>query len=418
MTTIALIDCENFYVSCERVFDPSLQGVPVVVLSNNDGCIIARSNDVKALGVQNGGPYFKWRRLLARHGTRVLSSNYALYGDMSRRVMQVLRQMAPEVEEYSVDEAFMHLAGGRDAEEQAREARRLLRRWTGLPTRVGIGETKTLAKIASGFAKKHPEYDGVFDLTRRRDVDDLLSLVHGAEVWGIGPARAKLLLSRGIETARQLRDAPDAWVRQRLTIVGLRTVYELRGISCLPLEDVQPVKKGIMTSRSFGEPVTALGPIKEAVAAYATRAAEKLRRQGSVCRTLTVFVTTKSFGRGPHYSNSYAVTFPESTAYTPSLIRYAHRGLERIYRAGYRYRKAGVILTGIQPEEAVQRDLFARRDHARDQALMAAVDAVNDRWGRNAVFFAASGVRRPWAMHQGQRSPRYTTRWDELPVVR
>ena len=417
-STFALVDCDNFYVSCERLFDPSLREAPVAILSNNDGCIIARSAEVKALGVPTGGPYFKYERLLARHGTRVFSSNYALYGDMSQRVMQVLRQAAPEVEVYSIDEAFLHLADTRAPVDQARQIRRTVRRWTGIPTSIGLGPTKTLAKIATRFAKRHPEVEGVFDLTHRRDVDALLGLVHVGDVWGIGPQYTKRLLARGIETARQLRDARDAWVKKHLTIVGLRTVYELRGVSCLPLDQVRPAKKGITCSRSFGEPVVVLAGLKEAVAAYVTRVAEKLRAQTSIAATLCVFITTKSFGKGPHYHNSYTVTLPEPSAYTPALIRYAHRCLEKIYRPGYRYKKAGVILTGIQPAATHQGHLFVQADHPGNRALMEAVDAVNKRWGRGTVFFAAAGTQQPWRMRQQQHSKRYTTRWDEVPEVR
>ena len=417
-STFALVDCDNFYVSCERLFDPSLREAPVAILSNNDGCIIARSAEVKALGVPTGGPYFKYERLLARHGTRVFSSNYALYGDMSQRVMQVLRQAAPEVEVYSIDEAFLHLADTRAPVDQARQIRRTVRRWTGIPTSIGLGPTKTLAKIATRFAKRHPEVEGVFDLTHRRDVDALLGLVHVGDVWGIGPQYTKRLLARGIETALQLRDARDAWVKKHLTIVGLRTVYELRGVSCLPLDQVRPAKKGITCSRSFGEPVVVLAGLKEAVAAYVTRVAEKLRAQTSIAATLCVFITTKPFGKGPHYHNSYTVTLPEPSAYTPALIGYAHRCLEKIYRPGYRYKKAGVILTGIQPAATRQSHLFVQADHPGNRALMEAVDAVNKRWGRGTVFFAAAGTQQPWRMRQQQHSKRYTTRWDEVPEVR
>lgn len=417
MKAFALVDCDAFYVSCERAFDPSLEGVPVAVLSNNDGCVIARSSEVKALGVEMGAPYFKVKRLLERHGARVFSSNYALYGDMSSRVMRVLATVARDVEVYSIDEAFLHLSPGRAAGE-AHAARERVRQWTGIPTSIGIGQTKTLAKIATRFAKKCPEYAGVFDLMHRRDVDDVLALVEVQDVWGIGPRRTALLNERGIYTARDLRDAKDAWVRQRLTITGLRTVYELRGISCLPLEDVQPAKKGITCSRSFGAPVEAPQPLREALAAYAERAAEKLRGQGSICSTLTVFITTKPYGRGPHYASSHAATLPEPTAYTPALIQAVHRCLDRIYRSGYRYKKAGVMLTGIQPKDVQQVDLFARADHAQHKAVMEVVDEVNERFGRGTMFFAASGTRRDWAMRQVRRSKRYTTRWEDVPDVR
>lgn len=412
----ALVDCNNFYVSCERIFDPSLEHRPVAVLSNNDGCIIARSNEVKALGVPMGAPYFKWKGLLTKHQVRIFSSNYALYGDMSNRVMRVLAGVAPDVEVYSIDEAFLRLPTT-SQKAAAQQARKKVQRWTGIPTSIGIGPTKTLAKIANRFAKKHAAYEGIFDLTTARDVDDLLSLVAVNDVWGIGSKRKKLLNTHGIFTAQQLRDASDAWVKKHLTITGLRTVYELRGISCLPLEDVQQPKKGIISSRSFGEPVMYLEPLNEAVASYMTRAAEKLRGQGSIAATLTVFITTKHFGKGPHYTNSFAVTLPEPTAYTPLLIRYALQGLQRIYRPGYRYKKAGVMLTGIQPATTQQVSLFHPARHTENSQVMKIVDALNERYGRGTIFFAAAGAKQPWAMQQVLRSPRYTTRWDELPQI-
>ncbi len=415
-TVFALADCNNFYVSCERVFDPALRDVPVAVLSNNDGCIIARSEEIKALGVPTGGPYFKYKRLLEQHHARVFSSNYALYGDMSQRVMQVLRQAAPEVEVYSIDEAFLHLTGIRCPVDQARRARDTVRQWTGIPAAIGLGPTKTLAKIASRFAKRYPDYGGVFDITDRRDVDDLLSLVHVGDVWGIGPQYTRRLLGQGIQTACQLRDARDAWVKKQLTIMGLRTVYELRGISCLPLEAVRPAKKGITCSRSFGERIETIAALEEAVAAYVTRVAEKLRAQQSIAAILSVFITTKTFGRGPHYQNSYTVTLPNPTAHTPDLIRYAHRCLAKIFKPGFGYRKAGVIATGIMPQDAVQGDLFEKATPSSETALMETVDAINQQWGRGTVFFAASGTRRSWQMQQ-ERSKRYTTRWDEVLVV-
>ncbi|MFQ5570972.1 MAG: Y-family DNA polymerase [Rhodothermales bacterium] len=418
MRSFALIDCNNFYVSCERVFDPSLEGVPVAVLSNNDGCVIARSEEVKALGVKTGVPHFKVRRLFEQHRVRVLSSNYALYGDLSGRVMQTLRRCAPAVEVYSIDEAFLHLPDVGTARVQAQAARARVRQWTGIPTSIGIGSTKTLAKIAHRFAKRHPEYGGVFDLTHRRDVDALLGLVAVEDVWGVGRQYAKLLRGHGIETARALRDADERWIRQRMTVVGVRLVYELRGVSCLPLEQVGGAKKGITSSRSFGSVVEKLEGLRQAVASNVTRAAEKLRSQGSVAGLVTVFITTKAYGRGPHYTNSRTVVLPEATAYTPVLIGYAHRGLASIYRAGYRYKKAGVIMSGIHGSEERQRDLFAGLDHGKASSLMAAVDGVNRRWGRGTVFFGASGTgRRRWLMKQVLRSPRYTTRWDEVPVV-
>jgi DNA polymerase V len=420
MSVFALVDANNFYASCERVFAPRLVGKPVIVLSNNDGCVIARSNEAKALGIKMGVPFFEIEALVRRHRVHVFSSNYALYGDMSMRVMGTLGYLCPDVEVYSIDEAFLDLGGVPDRDGFARRARRYVRQWTGIPVSIGVGPTKTLSKVANRFAKKVGTYEGVFDLTAGCDLDGLLDQVAVSDIWGIGPRYTRLLGQNHIFTARQLRDACDRWVRQHLTIVGLRTVYELRGISCIPLDAAQPAKKGILCSRSFREPVKAAEDLKEAIATFAARAAEKLRRQDSVAGVVYVFVTTKEFGPGPHYTNHATATLPTASSYTPDLIRYAHRGLEAIFRPGYAYKKAGVMLRQITPNHAVQGDLFAGGDGDEDrrQALMDVVDAINRQWGRDAIVFGASGLKRPWAMKQAQRSPRYTTRWAELLAVR
>ncbi|ARA94519.1 hypothetical protein AWN76_016035 [Rhodothermaceae bacterium RA] len=413
--SFALVDCNNFYVSCERVFDPGLEGCPVVVLSNNDGCIIARSNEAKALGLPMGAPVFRYRRVIRQHGVAVFSSNYALYGDMSQRVMSTLQAAVPEVEAYSIDEAFLHLAPALRTPAFARDLRERVWRWTGIPTSIGLGPTKTLAKIANRFAKRHAPH-GVCCLTAR-NADALLARVPVEDVWGIGPRYAARLQAHGLRTARDLRDADDRWIRQHLTVVGLRTVWELRGRSCLPLEQVRPPRKAILCSRSFGTPQRDLAGIREAVTAFAARVGEKLRRQGSVAAVVSVFLTTKDHGPGPSYSNRATTTLSIPTSYTPDLIRAAHAGLERIYRPGFAYRKAGVMVTGIQPAPDRQGDLFAAPPAPEQSALMDTIDAINRRWGRGTLCFGASGLDRPWQMNQQRRSPRFTTRWNELPVA-
>ncbi len=410
---IALVDCNNFYVSCERVFDPRLCGVPVVVLSNNDGCVIARSNEAKALGIPMGTPFFKVRDLVRRHGVRVFSSNYALYGDMSERVMLTLGEATPDVEVYSIDEAFVRL----HASDEAAGLRRRVLRDTGIPTSIGVGPTKTLAKAANRFAKKRATC-GVFDLSAGGDVDDLLADLPVADVWGIGRRWAAKLCAAGLPTARHLRDADDQWVRRHLNVTGLRTVHELRGIPCIPFEEMPVERKTVTCSRSFGEPVERLGPIREAVAHYAAQAAAKLRREGLAAAILRVFVTTKYYGEEPHRTGLYTLTLPRPTAFAPDLVRYAKLGLERAYRPGYAYRKAGVQLMGLSPADRVQGNLFVAADPRRQARLMAMMDRVNRRFGRGTLFLAAEGTGRSWAMRQARRSPRYTTRWDELALVR
>ncbi len=413
----ALIDCNNFYVSCERVFNPALEGKPVVVLSNNDGCVIARSNEAKSLGIGMGAPAFQCEGLFAKHNVYVFSSNYALYADMSRRVMDTLEQLSPAIEVYSIDEAFLTLDGFASPTEYGRFLRNTVKRWTGIPISVGIGATKTLAKAAGWFAKKEPLWGGVVDISGR--CDELLERLEAGEVWGVGPRYAQLLARNGIFTARELRDAPDEWVRKHMSTAGLRTVWELRGTPCISLERVSMPKKGIVTSRMFGTPVEGLKELKEAVAAYAARAAEKLRSQGSVARCITVFIKTNRFSHDPEYSQSATARLPTPTAYTPELIRYAHKILERIYKPGHRYNKAGVMLTDIIPACEMQLDLLTpTQDHRRRERLMSSLDRINAQWGSDTIWYAAAGAAQRWRMRRSLLSARFTTSWNEIPVVR
>ena len=414
---IALVDCASFYVSCERVFAPSLRGVPVVVLSNNDGCVIARSEEAKALGIAMGAPYFQIREKLEREGVRVFSSNYALYGDMSRRVMAVLRSFSPHVEVYSIDEAFLELprASEEELRSEALRIRERVGRWTGIPVRVGVGPTKTLAKLASERAKAVPEQ--VLALMRPEHIEAVLEETPVEEVWGIGRRHAARLEALGVRTARQLRDLPDRWVRRHLSVTGLRTVWELRGISCLPLELAAPPRRTLVRSRSFGRAVTDLMELREAVTMHASRAAEKLRALGLAAGALVVFVSTGAYGQGPHYSGSQLVGLPLPSNDMRMLARAAWDGLRRVYRADCAYRKAGVLLLDLVPAGGVQGDLFAALDE-RSRSLMRAVDALNRRWGGETIRLASAGFARPWEMRQQRRSPRYTTSWAELPVVR
>lgn len=415
----ALVDCNNFYVSCERVFEPGLEGKPVVVLSNNDGCVIARSNEAKALGIKMGIPAFKCKDLFKKHSVYVYSSNYSLYGDISQRVMDTLTRFAPRIEIYSIDEAFLLLTGFTTSNltDYARYIKTTEKKWTGIPVSIGIGHTKTLAKVANEVAKKYPRYAGVLDVTDYPQLDELLDGVDVADVWGIGRKYTQFLNRYGIYTALQLKNAPDQWVKKNLTIMGLRTVKELRGISCVSLEEIPAPKKGIISSRSFGRAVETLPELKEAIADYVSRAAEKLRAQSSAASFIQVFLTTSRFN-GPQYSNSSSTRLPTPTAYTPELIHCAHKCLKKIFKPNYRYKKAGVMLTGIVPEDEIQLNVFgtpSSRD--RWKTLMKTVDRINTRWGSNTIQFAAPGIKRSWRMRQLRRSPRYTTQWSEIPVV-
>ncbi len=420
MALFALVDCNNFYASCERVFAPKLEGKPVVVLSNNDGIVVARSNEAKALGIGMGVPEFQIRHLIRRHDVQVFSSNYTLYGDMSQRVMDTLEQFTPNLEVYSIDEAFLSLSGfaTRNLTEYGRTIRTTVKRWTGIPVSVGIAETKTLAKVAARIAKRTKSVAGVFDLTACQDRDVLLAETAVEDIWGVGPNYAHLLNGHGIQTALDLRGADAHWIRKRMGVVGARIVQELRGVSCLPLEECPAPKQGITVSRSFGRPVTTLAEMKEAVAFYTGRAAEKLREERLAVTVLTVFLTTNTFKDEPQYSNAVTIKLPVATGSTSDLLRYALEGVTRIYRDGYRYKKAGVMLTALAPASQVQGNLFDHQDRERSGRLMRVLDRLNDRIGAGTLRYAAEGLTQRWKAKFERRSPAYTTSWRDLPIAK
>ncbi|MGE4503824.1 MAG: Y-family DNA polymerase [Desulfovibrionaceae bacterium] len=417
----ALADCNNFYVSCERVFDPSLRGVPVVVLSNNDGCVISRSAEAKALGVGMGEPAFLREGFFRGHGVRVLSSNYALYGDMSDRVMTVLADFAPASEVYSIDEIFLDFTSMRGREEEiaarCREAREAVRRWTGIPLSIGLGPTKTLAKAANRIAKKYAKFQGVFSLVEHPRMEAVLDWLPVGDVWGVGRRSARKLEALGIRTALQFANRPDDWLRKTMTVTGLMTALELRGVPCLELERTPAPHQSILCSRSFGRPVRTREEMDEAVAAYAARAAEKLRAQRSVAGWVKVFLLTNPHKMERQYQAARSGALPLGTDHTPALIRAARALLAEIWQDGYNYKKAGVMLGCIEPLGQRRLSLLhAPGEHeGRDRDLMRRVDAINERFGRGAVQFAATGLGRPWRMRQLRKSPRYTTAWEELP---
>ncbi len=422
----ALVDVNNFYVSCERVFQPQLEHVPMVVLSNNDGCAVARSAEVKALGVKMGTPWFKMKALAKEHGILALSSNYTLYGDMSNRATAVLRDFSPDIEVYSVDESFLrvesvaHLYGGMTA--MGQQIRQRVKQWTGLPVCVGCGPTKTLAKIANHLAKKNPEFDGVCDLHAIPRPERLwwMSQLEVGEVWGVGKRIAKRLNAMGVETVLDLRNISIKEIRAQFGVVMERTCNELRGISCLELEDVAPAKQQIMSSRSFGSPVTTLAELREAVASYVTRAAEKLRAQQSVSAAVHVFIQTNRFKESDlQYSEGLLVPLPDPTDDTRLLASAATLGLGLIFKPGYQYKKAGIMLTLISDKAKRQQTLFDDPlQRAQSAKLMAAMDAINAEFGRDTVRTGANGTDKRWAMRSENRSPRFTTRWDELPIAK
>lgn len=422
MPTFALVDCNNFYVSCERAFQPALEGRPVVVLSNNDGCAIARSNEAKALGVAMGEPAFKLRALVEQHGLVMLSSNYALYGDISERVMSLLASFAPAAEVYSIDECFLDLdrMPMADLTAYCRDMRATVRRWTGIPVSVGIGPTKTLAKLANRLAKKSARADGVLDLARHPEwVERALRRTEVGDVWGIGRQWAGLCHVNGMHTAWDLAQAEEGWVRQHMGAVGLRTVLELRGQAVHTLDSEPAPRQTCCCSRSFGEATRELHHVRDALLTFASRAAEKVRREGLVAGAAQVFIQTDRFRRDePQYSNASSARLQPPTADTPTIVGAVLRGLETIWRDGFAIRKAGVILLDLVAAGAVARDLFTPPPAQRPQQLMAALDAISQRYGRGAAAFGLASRDAPWRMRQEHRSPSYTTRWDGVPVVR
>lgn len=408
---VALVDCNSFYASCEQVFRPDLAGKPVIVLSNNDGCVVARSSEAKALGIAMGVPLFQIKPLVATNKVAVFSSNYTLYGDMSHRVVQVLGQFSPDLENYSIDESFLLLPKC-DPMALGDEIKCRVKQWTGIPVSVGIASSKTLAKLANHLAKKLPR-----GVCRLEPDDPILADVDVSEVWGVGPASTRKLRAAGINTVSQLRDAEDDWILKALSIVGLKLVHELRGISCLSLEMVREPKKGMCVSRSFGAPITTLPELKEAVATFAARIGEKLRSQHSLAATMSVFFHTNSFADEPQCQRQSSFRLPVPSAAGNELIHWTTTTVERLFCEGYRFKKAGVFVTEIVSDSARQGNLFYKPDTVRDDNVAAVMDKINREFGRRTVQYAAEGVKTGWAPRFDRRSPRYTTNWDELVEV-
>lgn len=422
----ALVDCNNFYVSCERVFNASVRNRPCIVLSNNDGCVVARSNDVKALGVKMGQPAFEIKELIEKHSIVLFSSNYTLYADMSSRVMKVLAEFSPHLETYSIDEAFLDLteSNAPDLTDFGREIKRRVLQYTGIPVSVGIAPSKTLTKIACEVVKKDQAFGGVLDVCglSGTQIDEILERVSIEDVWGIGHQYTKFLRSRDIYTARDLKYANPKFIRKHLTVTGERTVLELGGISCNPLEEEIKPKKGIMCSRMFSKDITSCKELEEAISTYAARAAEKLRGQDSLTSEISVFIRSNDFKQDlPHYSNFRNIRLPYPTAFTPEIIKYALTLFESMYIDGYLYKKAGVFLSHITPQDVLQPDLFGEfsfEGHYKKLRLMYIVDAINKAYGRDTLFFLVQGITRDWKMKQLKLSSRFTTKWSEILTVK
>ena len=421
----ALVDCNNFYVSCERVFDPSLNGKPVVVLSNNDGCFIARSNEAKALGLPMGGPAFKFRETLKQHRVKVFSANFPLYGDMSSRVMETLAGLAPEIEIYSIDEAFLDMTGFKrfGFSEYGAMIRKTVTKHTGIPVCIGMGPTKTLAKAANRLAKKEPRYNGVCVLSDEHEIQAALESLKVEDIWGIGKQWSSLLQARGIRTALDFSRASSTWIRQHLHITGARIQEELNGHSCLPLEQVRPPKQSICTSRSFGRVVTDFEELQQAVATFTGKCAAKLRKEGSVASTLTVFICTSPFNEpSKKYWGTRTVALRQPSQDTIAIIRAADQVLTAIFKAGYEYKKAGVIVGGISSATVTASPLSLFPDEEaeltidRQQKLMQVMDKINRQYGNGTIHTAAENSE-AWKPQQTRRSPHYTTAWGEIMEV-
>ena len=419
-TLFALVDCNNFYASCERVFNPRLWNKPIVVLSNNDGCVVARSNEAKALGIPMGAPAFQYADLFKKHRVIVLSSNYTLYGQMSHRVMQTLSQFTPEMEIYSIDEAFLQLENQLKLPSECKKIKQTVYQWTGIPVSIGIAPTKTLAKVANRYAKKKLPQEGFLILENEALRNEILRNFEVGDVWGIGSQKTSLLHRNGIRTAWDLACAEDGWVKKHLTIVGLRTVWELRGISCLPLEEAVAPKKSIVSSRSFGREVLVEEELAEALSNYVATAAEKLRNQESAASFLEVFLNTSRFKEGSYYANSIHISLPQPTDYTPHLIQFSKSGLSKIFKAGFAYKKIGVMFGGLVSNRALQQNLFFKPtlSDAKQRIIMHLIDQANAKYGKEAIKYAAQGVAKSWAMKRDQCTAHFTTSWHELLNVR
>jgi DNA polymerase V len=412
---IALVDCNNFYVSCERVFNPSLRAQPVVVLSNNDGCVIARSQEAKQLGIAMGAAAFKCKALFQKERVRVLSSNYPLYGDMSRRVMDILASFTPEIQVYSIDEAFLRFEAD-DVLAHAKQMRSTVLQWAGIPVSVGMSATKTLAKVANRCAKDSSE--GICLLADASSQEAVLRNFPIQKVWGIGHRLSAFLQQYGIKTAWQFCQADDAWIKKNLSVTGLRTAWELKGICCLELEEMPAAKKSVMSAKSFGKPVARYEEIAEALSAYTARAAEKMRQQNCLASFLTVFLVTSAHPKEA-LSDAIQLTLPQPSDYTPELIHRAKEGLRHLFYQGPHYKKVGILLGGFVPSDNYQSDLFTQHvDIRKQKAIMHLLDQTNSQFGRGKLRWAAEGTTQSWKMQQAKRSAHFTTHWTDLLTIK
>ena len=413
---IALIDCNSFYVSCERLFNPKIKNTPVVVLSNNDGCVISRSTEAKKIGIKMGEPYFKVKELVKKNNVQIFSSNYSLYGDLSRRVMKVLKGFSDKIEIYSIDEAFIDLSHIKDEniEDYGKKIRERVLKWTGIPTSVGISCTKTLSKVANHVAKKNKT--GVIFL--KDNIDDVLKNFDISDIWGVGRQLSKLYIKNGINNAYKLKNISNSWVKKSTNVLGAKTVMELRGIPCINLETEETKRKSCCVSRSFGRKVESLNKLKESITTHCLNAAEKIRNDNQTTRSITVFIRTSPFDKNrKYYSNSLTIDLPVATNNSLELVKVAIEGLKKIYKYGYFYQKAGVILSKLSEAGEKNLNLLTPILENKSQTLMKAIDVTNAKYGRNVISVAQAGINNSWKMRREHSSKIDTASFDSLPKI-
>ena len=416
---IALIDCNSFYVSCERLFKPSLIKKPVIVLSNNDGCIISRSSEAKDLGIKMGEPYFKAKKIITKSNVHVFSSNYSLYGDISRRVMKTLKHFAPEMEIYSIDEAFLNLSIVPDNEilQFGKKIRDTVLQWVGIPTSIGIATTKTLSKIANHIAKK--EKSGVVSLVNKKNIDRILEKIEIRDVWGVGRQLSKFYINNGIFNANQLKNISNNWIKKNSNVLGSRTAMELRGASCISLEITQSKRKSCCVSRSFGKKVERLQELKESITNHCLNAAEKIRSESLLTKSITIFIRTSPFQKMEiHYSNSKTIDFPIATDNSIEIVKSAILGLRSIFKKGYKYQKSGIILSGLYESKSYNNNLFSSTKDKKTKDLMRSIDYTNFRYGRSTLSLAVVLSKKKWKTKKQYFSKIDTTNFDCLPTVK
>ncbi len=417
---IALVDCNSFYVSCERLFNPSIIKKPVVVLSNNDGCVISRSTEAKALDIKMGEPYFKVEKIIKKNDVKVFSSNYSLYGDISRRVMKTLKQFSPQIEIYSIDEAFLNLNSIKDEDlfKHGNIIRKTILKWTGIPTSIGIATTKTLSKAANYIAKK--EKSGIINLINSEKIDEILGQIKINDVWGVGRQLSKLYIKNGISTAYQLKSRSNNWIKKNTNVLGSRTAMELQGISCISLEVHQEKRKNCCVSRSFGKKVETLEELKESVTTHCLNAAEKIRNDNQTTKRITVFIRTSPFQKNnEYYANAKNVDLPIRTNDSIELIKQALIALKYIYKKGYRYQKAGIILSGLKDIAIYKKNLFSKiSNEEKREKLMKAIDHTNFKYGRYSLSVAQAGLKKKWNIKRQHYSKINTSCFESLPIVK